>query len=78
MKKLRFLTNFGEKSYIAKLPPEQVTKILKVKLNMVRFGGNFGRKLSCPLCKEGEDTTEHVFNVIKSQKVGSQGVQKKI
>ena len=60
MKKIRFVTNFGEKNYIARYTQEEIQLLMRVKLNMLRAENNYGMKGECRLCKAKEENTEHL------------------
>ena len=65
--KLRFCStcNFDRKKYFNSLAPSEIEWLLKIKLNMLPLKSNyknmFQGDLSCPLCGEEDDTTEHMF-----------------
>ena len=80
MKKLRFLkgeNGLRKRRYTSGCPLSEVTEIMKVRLNMVKIDGNFGKHDQCKVCGVYEESTEHIlqFGVI-SEKMGSKiGVQ---
>ena len=65
MTKLRFIENVGRKTYIEELDYEDSITILKLRLNMIEtkcnYKGNFVGNLNCAMCKNVEDTTEHLL-----------------
>ena len=76
MKKLRFLK--GEKyglrkrRYTSECPMWEVTEIMKVRLNMVKIDGNFGKHDQCKVCGVYEESTEHILQCgVISEKMGS-------
>ena len=62
-KKMRFLQKKGIDTYLKTLSNEDARAAILIRLNMTNWiEGNFGKVRMCPLCANGEDTTEHVFN----------------
>ena len=62
-KKMRFLHKNGKNTYLKYLSNENAKKAIELRLNMTSWiEGNFGKQRCCPLCADGEDTTEHVFS----------------
>ena len=69
MKKLRFVEEpavFQRKRYLVEMNGKSSVQILKTRLNMIEIYGNYKHDLTlerlCPLCKEEEDTTEHLLS----------------
>ena len=64
--KLRFLKNFDQENYIEELQFEDSIEMLKIRLNMIEtksnYKGTFKTEFICELCKETEDTTEHLLD----------------
>ena len=66
MKKLRFVNEkqVKRKEYIEVCTTNEIENIIKTRLNVQVFKCNFkgkDKEIECPLCKEEQDTTEHVF-----------------
>jgi hypothetical protein len=64
MTKLRFTRSFEIQDYVRNCPMVKVTKIMKLKLNMIELKSNFKGKYSdvlCPACGEENETTEHAL-----------------
>jgi hypothetical protein len=62
-KKMRFLQTKGIQTYLKTLSNDDARMAITIRLNMTSWiEGNLGKERSCPLCENGEDTTEHVFN----------------
>jgi hypothetical protein len=63
MKKLRFIQSFEQKPYITEMTSHEATETLKLRLNMTMYiAGNIGKEELCQVCKNENQTTEHVFN----------------
>ena len=61
--KMRFLQKKGICTYLQTLSNEDARRAIMIRLNMTSWiEGNLGKERCCPLCANGEDTTEHVFN----------------
>ena len=61
-KKLRFLRVKGHETYLNDVHNDDARMAIKIRLNMLEWiEGNFGKETKCPLCKQENDTTEHVF-----------------
>ena len=54
---------YERKSYLEKASLMDVKKIIKYRLHMSKVPANFKKKgiVQCPLCEEGEGSTEHYF-----------------
>ena len=62
-KKMRFLHKKGIDTYLKTLANENAKMAITIRLNVTSWiEGNLGKERCCPLCANGEDTTEHVFN----------------
>lgn len=65
MEKLRFLRKYrrqkGESDYVKWCSSDELSKILQVRLNMVRLNCNFGKKELCRACRNVNESTEHVI-----------------
>ena len=49
----------------------EVTEIMKVRLNMVKIDGNFGKHDQCKVCGVYEESTEHILQCqVISKKMG--------
>ena len=64
--KLRFCGGFSRKKYIMKgnMSKNMIKAIMKTRLNMLELTCNYkgkNRSEICALCKDGRDTTEHIF-----------------
>ncbi len=60
--KLRFIGEHDRQNYVTELNSNDVRDALRIRLNMTTYlGGNTGKETTCMLCKEGTETTEHVF-----------------
>ena len=65
--KLRLIKNdeYGRKKYIDKCSIEDVTKIMRFRLNMTKIKANYKGKyndLTCDGCEAEQETTEHIIN----------------
>ncbi|MEL6606459.1 MAG: reverse transcriptase domain-containing protein, partial [Cyanobacteria bacterium J06614_10] len=64
MKKLRFLEEWKKQDYLTELNTWQAIMTMKIRLNMLKTKCNYKNKdqenLLCGLCKEKDDTTEHL------------------
>ena len=68
MTKLRFTEGNGRKEYLEKLKTKEALTMLKTRLNMLEVKCNYKSKyvdLTCELCSEEEDRTEHLFRCKK-------------
>ena len=54
--KLRFVNNFTQEQYLEELEFQDSIKLIKIRLNMIEV-----KCKKCELCKEQEDTTEHLI-----------------
>ena len=65
MSKLRFLKSenveVDEKDYVKRGTIAEISKIMRVKLNMVKIDANYGKHGNCKICGELEETTEHLL-----------------
>ena len=65
MSKLRFIENMEKKEYLGEVEYTDCITIIKIRLNMIEtkcnFKGNFGGNLKCHICKNSDDTTEHLL-----------------
>ena len=65
MSKLRFLKSenvvVDEKDYVKRGTIAEISKIMKVKLNMVKIDANYGKHGNCKICGKLEETTEHLL-----------------
>ena len=62
MKKLRFLrgTHANESQYVKYCGMEETTKLLKLRLNMIKFDSNYGKKETWKICQKVAETMEHI------------------
>ena len=74
--KLRFLRDktVEKREYIKTCTREETTDIMRIRLNMIETKCNFknGVKeedLMCPMCRDFQDTTEHVGQCIEGNKI---------
>ncbi len=73
MSKLRYLrgSTFRERDYVGKCNMEELTQLLKLRLNMIPLECNYGKKSKCKMCEDEMETTEHMLMCkITQQKVG--------
>ena len=90
MKKARIVKNdeYKKKEYLGKCT-EQTKKMLKMRMNMCKVPENYkqGGCGTCPLCQDGEGSTEHYFQCsrmkqiakvwnVNEEELGSQDVRK--
>ena len=64
MKKLRFLRGedgLSKKRFTSECPMWEVTEIMKVRLNMVKLDGNYGKHKQCKVCGGYEESTEYIL-----------------
>ena len=63
--KLRFVNNFTQEQYLEELEFQDSIKMIKIRLNMIEvkcnYKTNYANNKKCELCKEQEDTTEHLI-----------------
>ena len=54
MKKLRFLrgTHANESQYVKYCSMEETTKLLRLRLNMIKFDSNYGKRGTCNYVKK--------------------------
>ena len=63
---------FEMKNYIKTLSGKEITSIMRIRLNMINIGVNYGKIDICRICQENIETLEHLFscdqikNLIKS------------
>ena len=60
MKKLRFLrgAHANESQYVKYCGMEETTKLLKLRLNMIKFDSNYRKKGTCKICFKVEETMD--------------------
>ncbi len=63
MTKLRHIqgSDLEEKEYVKKCNMEDLTDILKLRLNMIKLDCNYGKKGNCKLCGGERETLEHML-----------------
>ena len=63
MKKLRFLrgTHANESQYVKYCSMEETTKLLRLRLNMIKFDSNYGKRGTCKICQKVAETMEHML-----------------
>ena len=63
MKKLRFLrgAHGNESQYVKYCGMEETTKFLKLRLNMIKFDSNYGKRGTCKICLKIAETMEHML-----------------
>ena len=68
MKKLRFLrsAHANESQYVKYCGMEETTKLLKLRLNMIKFDSNYGKKGTC---QKVEETMEHMLECKEAKKI---------
>ena len=68
MKKLRFLrgAHANESQYVKYCGMEETTKLLKLRLNMIKFDSNYGKKGTC---KKVAETMEHMLECKEAKKI---------
>ena len=49
---------------------EETTKLLKLRLNMIKFDSNYGKKRTCKICQKVAKTMEHMFERKEAKKIG--------
>lgn len=61
--KLRLVkdSGFGEKEYVKSSTIEEISKIMRMRLNMCKIGANYGKPGVCKLCKNENESTEHML-----------------
>ena len=63
--KLKFVNNFTQEQYLEELEFRDNIKMIKIRLNMIEVKCNYKTSYAynkkCELCKEQEDTTEHLI-----------------
>ena len=74
--KLRFLEKFSLKQYIEKIEFKDCINKMKLRLNMIEtkcnFKGKYLKNQTCEICNENLDTTEHLFECKKMDKLNWQ------
>ena len=63
MKKLIFRrgTHANESQYVKYCGMEETTKPLNLRLNMIKFDSNYGKKGTCKICQKVAETIEHML-----------------
>ena len=63
MKKFRFLrgAHANKSQYVKHCGMEETTKLLKLRLNMIKYDSNHGKKESCKICQKVAETMEHML-----------------
>ena len=58
MNKLRFLmgAHANESQYVKYCGMEEITKLLKLRLNMIKCDSNYGKKGTCKICQKVAET----------------------
>ena len=57
-----FKNSFGRKPYLeGELTSAEVTKIMNIKLHMIKANSNYGKNELCEFCKTETETTEHLI-----------------
>ena len=71
MKKLRFMrsAHVNESQYVKYCGMEETTKLLKLRLNMIKFDSNYGKKGTCKICQKVEETMEHMLDCKEAKKI---------
>ena len=74
MTKLRTVktTQYERKKYIEELRPEDVGKVLKMKLHMTKFLANYtskGENRKCRLCNKDDETNEHILDCHRVKRI---------
>ena len=71
MKKLRFMrsAHANESQYVKYCGMEETTKLLKLRLNMIKFDSNYGKKGTCKICQKVEETMEHMLECKEAKKI---------
>ena len=71
MKELRFLRGAHENDsqYVKYCGMEETTKLLKLRLNMIKFDSNYEKKGTCKICQKVAETMEHMLDCKKAQKI---------
>ena len=62
---------WGRKEYIKECSSDVIKDVIKIRLHMWEVGRNYGKEEqegNCPICKKGEDTTEHVLECDGNEK----------
>ena len=67
--KLRFIKEYSQKSYLGELNLKDCITMIKIRLNMIETKCNyknlFKDNLRCEICKDENDTTEHLLKCTK-------------
>ena len=71
MKKLRFLrgAHANESQYVKYCGMEETTKLLKLRLNMIKFDSNYGKTGTCKICQKVAETMEHMLECKEAKKL---------
>ena len=71
MKKLRFLrgTHANESQYVKYCSMEETTKLLRLRLNMIKFDSNYGKRGTCKICQKVAETMEHMLECKEAKKI---------
>ena len=65
MKKLR---HTNESQYVKYCSMEETTKLLRLRLNMIKFDSNYGKRGTCKICQKVAETMEHMLLECKEAK----------
>ena len=48
---------------------EETTKLLKLRLNMIQFDSNYGKKRTCKICQKVAETMEYMLECKEDKKI---------
>ena len=60
--------NANENQYVKYCGMEETTKLLKLRLNMIKFDSNYGKKGTCKICQKVKETMEHMLECKEAKK----------
>ena len=58
----------NESQYVKYCGMEETTKLLKLRLNMIKFDSNCGQKGTCKICQKVAETMEHMLECKEAKK----------
>ena len=68
---MRFLrgTHANESQYVKYCSMEETTKLLRLRLNMIKFDSNYGKRGTCKICQKVAETMEHMLECKEAKKI---------
>ena len=69
MKKFLRGTHANESQYVKYCRMEETTKLLRLRLNMIKFDSNYGKRGTCKICQKVAETMEHMLECKEAKKI---------